>query len=66
MAAGCNARGRESNHSLNIGIRKDAVELVRTKYANFGPTLPLSLPRSTRESLFDQKSIERRLQQRNR
>jgi transposase len=33
------ARGRESNRSINPGIRKCAVELVRTKYADFGPTL---------------------------
>jgi transposase len=32
-------RGRESNRSLNLGIRKHAVELVRTHYADFGPTL---------------------------
>jgi transposase len=33
------ARGRSSNRSKNEGIRKYAVELVRTKYADFGPTL---------------------------
>jgi hypothetical protein len=33
------ARGRESNHSLNPGIQKYAVELVRTKYDYFGPSL---------------------------
>jgi hypothetical protein len=33
------ARGRESNRSLNPGIRKYAVELVRAHYADFGPTL---------------------------
>jgi transposase len=33
------ARGRTSNRSRNEGVRKYAVELVRTKYADFGPTL---------------------------
>src|SRR5277367_5485933 len=33
------ARGRQSNRRLNAGIRKYAVELVRTRYADFGPTL---------------------------
>jgi transposase len=33
------ARGRESNRSHNPGVRKYAVELVKTHYADFGPTL---------------------------
>ncbi len=33
------ARGRTSNRSHNPGIRKYAVELVKTHYADFGPTL---------------------------
>ena len=33
------ARGRTSNRSRNEGMRKYAVELVRTRYADFGPTL---------------------------
>ena len=33
------ARGRASNRQLSAGIREYAVELVRTKYADFGPTL---------------------------
>jgi transposase len=33
------SRGRTSNRSLNAGIRRYAVELVRTRYADFGPTL---------------------------
>jgi hypothetical protein len=33
------ARGRPSNRSLNAGISGYAVELVRTRYAYFGPTL---------------------------
>ncbi len=33
------ARGKTSNRSHNDGIRKYAVELVKTKYADFGPTM---------------------------
>jgi transposase len=33
------ARGRTSNRSHNLGVRKYAVDLVRTHYADFGPTL---------------------------
>jgi hypothetical protein len=33
------ARGRASNRQINAGVRKYAVELVRSKYADFGPTL---------------------------
>ena len=33
------ARGRQSNRSHNPGVRKFAVELVKTHYADFGPTL---------------------------
>ena len=33
------ARGRESNRSMNAGIRKYAIELVRAHYADFGSTL---------------------------
>jgi hypothetical protein len=33
------ARGRASNRQWNSGVRKYAVELVRSKYADFGPTL---------------------------
>ena len=33
------ARGKTANRSHNAGIRKYAVELVKTRYADFGPTL---------------------------
>jgi hypothetical protein len=33
------ARGRASNRQWNPGIREYAVELVRSRYADFGPTL---------------------------
>jgi hypothetical protein len=33
------ARGRASNNQLILGIREYVVELVRTRYSDFGPTL---------------------------
>ena len=33
------ARGQTSNRSVNAGIRQYAVDLVKTMYADFGPTL---------------------------
>ena len=33
------ARGQTSNRSVNVGIRQYAVDLVKTRYADFGPTL---------------------------
>ena len=32
-------RGQSSNHSASAGVREYVLELVRTKYADFGPTL---------------------------
>ena len=32
------ARGRASNRQINVGVRAYAVDLVRSKYADFGPT----------------------------
>ncbi len=32
-------RGQSSNHSVSAGVREYVVELVKTKYADFGPTL---------------------------
>src|SRR5713226_4357547 len=37
------ARGRASNRQWNSGVREYAVELVRSKYADFGPTLATEL-----------------------
>src|ERR1700737_562168 len=45
------ARGRTSNHRLNPGIRECVLELVRTKYADFGPTLAI-------EVLLDKHAIK--------
>jgi len=44
-------RGQASNHGLSPGIRKYALELVRTRYADFGPTLAT-------EVLFDKHAIK--------
>ena len=33
------SRGRASNNQLIVGVREYVVELVRTRYADFGPTL---------------------------
>jgi len=33
------ARGRASSRQTNAGVREYAVELVRSRYADFGPTL---------------------------
>jgi len=38
-AIGHRLRGRPSNHRLEPGIRSYALELVRARYADFGPTL---------------------------
>jgi hypothetical protein len=32
-------RGQSSNHSVSAGVREYALELVKLKYADFGPTL---------------------------
>src|ERR1700710_732334 len=45
------ARGRTSNRSRNEGIRKYAVELVKTRYADFGPTLAT-------EALLDKHQLQ--------
>src|SRR5271167_2285408 len=37
------SRGQPSNRSLSPGIREYALELVRTKYADFGPTLAIEV-----------------------
>ena len=32
-------RGQSSNHSVSTGVREYVLELVKSKYADFGPTL---------------------------
>src|SRR5260370_10654770 len=36
-------RGQASNHRLTTGVREYALELVRTRYADFGPTLAVEV-----------------------
>jgi len=36
-------RGQSSNHRLTPGVREYALELVRTRYADFGPTLAIEV-----------------------
>jgi hypothetical protein len=40
------ARAQTSNRSVNVGIQQYAVDLVKTRYADFGPTLARSCSRS--------------------
>jgi hypothetical protein len=44
-------RGQASNHRLKPGIREYALELIRTRYADFGPTLAI-------EVLLDKHAIK--------
>ena len=37
------SRGQPSNHSVSPGIREYALELVRTRYSDFGPTLAIEV-----------------------
>jgi hypothetical protein len=37
------ARGKTSNRILNDGTRKYVIELVKTRYADFGPTLAIEM-----------------------
>ena len=36
-------RGQASNHRLSQGIREYALELIKTRYADFGPTLAIEI-----------------------
>ncbi len=36
-------RGKSSNHRVTAGVREYALELVRTRYADFGPTLAIEI-----------------------
>jgi hypothetical protein len=36
-------RGQASNHRLNPGVREYAFKLIRTRYADFGPTLAIEV-----------------------
>jgi len=45
------SRGRLSNHRVNEGVRSYALELVRTQYSDFGPTLAV-------EALYERHGIK--------
>jgi transposase len=53
------ARGRTSNRSRNEGIRKYAVELVKTKYADFGPTLATEVLMDKHELRVGRETLRR-------
>ncbi|MDX6462558.1 MAG: hypothetical protein QOJ51_3806 [Acidobacteriaceae bacterium] len=53
------ARGRTSNRSLNAGIRRYAVELVRTRYADFGPTLATEILLEKHELRVGRETLRR-------
>ena len=36
-------RGQSSNHRVSAGVREYALELVKTRYADFGPTLAIEI-----------------------
>ena len=36
-------RGQSSNHRASAGVREYALELVKTRYADFGPTLAIEM-----------------------
>ena len=44
-------RGKTSNHRVNEGVREYALELVRTQYRDFGPTLAI-------EALYERHGIK--------
>jgi hypothetical protein len=53
------ARGRASNHQLSSGIREYAVELVRTKYADFGPTLATEILQEKHSITIGRETLRR-------
>jgi hypothetical protein len=53
------ARGRASNRQLSAGIREYAVELVRTKYADFGPTLATEILREKHSITIGRETLRR-------
>ena len=53
------ARGRASNRQLSAGIREYAVELVRTKYADFGPTLATEILQEKHSIIIGRETLRR-------
>ena len=50
---------RTSNRSRNEGVRKYAVELVKTRYADFGPTLATELLLDKHQLRVGQETLRR-------
>ena len=53
------ARGQTSNRSVNVGIRQYAVELVKTRYADFGPTLATEVLLEKHELRIGRETLRR-------
>ncbi len=53
------ARGQTSNRSVNAGIRQYAVELVKTRYADFGPTLATEMLLDKHELRIGRETLRR-------
>ena len=53
------ARGRASNRQLSAGIREHAVELVRTKYSDFGPTLATEILQEKHSITIGRETLRR-------
>nr|WP_232298949.1 helix-turn-helix domain-containing protein [Granulicella tundricola] len=53
------ARGRTSNRSRNEGIRRYAVELVKTRHADFGPRLATKMLLDKHELRVGRETLRR-------
>jgi transposase len=53
------ARGHSSNRGVNAGVRKYAIELVRTRYADFGPTLAAEVLLEKHETKIGRETLRR-------
>ena len=53
------ARGHSSNRGVNAGVRKYAIELVRTRYADFGPTLAAEVLLEKHEIKIGRETLRR-------
>ena len=55
------ARGQISNRSVNAGVRKYALELVKTRYADFGPTLAAEVLLKKHDLKIGRETLRRRM-----
>ncbi len=53
------ARGQTSNRSVNAGVRRYAVDLVKTRYADFGPTLATEMLLDKHELRIGRETLRR-------